>query len=70
MIPKTGIEQPFLIDPPEFIRNGPEYERINDLTSIHRANITDDYRIRESGRIVNLAKTVYDVDKDSPHYKN
>ena len=33
-------------------------------------NIVDDYRIRDSGRIVNLAKTVYDVDKESPHYKN
>lgn len=35
-----------------------------------KANIVDDYRIRESGRIVNLAKTVFDVEKDSPHYKN
>ena len=35
-----------------------------------KANIVDDYRIRESGRIVNLAKTVYDVEKESPHYKN
>ena len=26
--------------------------------------------MRETGRIVNLAKTVYDVERDSPHYKN
>jgi hypothetical protein len=32
--------------------------------------IIDDYRMRENNRIVNLAKTVYDIDKDSPHYKS
>ena len=26
--------------------------------------------MRDSSRVVNLAKTVYDVDKDSPHYAN
>lgn len=30
----------------------------------------DDYRMRETGRVVNLAKTVYDIDKESPYYKN
>ena len=33
-------------------------------------NILEEYRMRESGRIVNLAKTVFDVERDSPHYKN
>ena len=32
-------------------------------------NILEEYRMRETGRIVNLAKTVYEVDKESPHYK-
>ena len=32
--------------------------------------IVDDYRMRENNRVVNLAKTVYDIEKDSPHYKN
>ena len=32
--------------------------------------IIDDYRMRENARIVNLAKTVFDIEKDSPHYKN
>ena len=26
--------------------------------------------MRENSRIVNLAKVVYDVEKESPHYKN
>ena len=33
-------------------------------------NILEEYRMRETGRIVNLAKVVYDVERDSPHYKN
>lgn len=35
-----------------------------------RASIIEDYRLRENSRIVNMAKVVYDVEKDSPHYKN
>ena len=31
--------------------------------------IIDDYKMRDSNRIINLAKTVYDIDRDSPHYK-
>ena len=70
MIPRTGIEQPFLIEPPQHIKATAEFERTNELSAMLKANIVDDYRIRESGRIVNLAKTVFDVDKESPHYKN
>lgn len=65
-IPRTGIEQPFLIDPPFHIRVTQELERTNEISQMLRINILDDYR--NSGRIVNLAKTVYDVDRDSPHY--
>ena len=32
--------------------------------------IIEDYRLRESSRVINLAKTVYDVEKESPHYRN
>ncbi len=35
-----------------------------------RSAIIEDYRMRENSRIVNLAKVVYDADKESPHYKN
>ena len=31
MIPRTGIEQPFLIDPPEHIRETNDYERTNEV---------------------------------------
>ena len=32
--------------------------------------IVDDYKMRDANRIINLAKTVFDVDRESPHYKN
>jgi len=32
--------------------------------------IIEDYKMRDNNRIMNLAKVVYDIDKDSPHYKN
>lgn len=32
--------------------------------------IIEDYKMRENNRIMNMAKVVYDIDKDSPHYKN
>ena len=35
-----------------------------------RASCLDDYRVRETGRIINFAKVVYEIDKESPHYKN
>jgi len=70
MIPRTGIEQPFLIDPPEHIRRTREFERTCEISSMLKVAIVEDYKMRESNRIVNLAKTVYDLDKDSPHYKN
>lgn len=69
-IPRTGIEQPFLIDPPFHIRRTQDLERTNEISQNLKMNILEDYRIRETGRIVNLAKTVYDVERDSPHYKN
>ena len=47
-----------------------DLERINDISTSLKMAIIDDYRMRESSRVVNLAKTVYDIEKDSPHYKN
>jgi hypothetical protein len=70
MIPRTGIEQPFLIDPPYHIRKTHDLERINEGSQNFKMNILEEYRMRETGRIINLAKTVYDVERDSPHYKN
>lgn len=32
--------------------------------------IVEDYRMRENSRVVSLAKTVYDCDKESPYYRN
>ena len=69
-IPRTGIEQPFLIDPPVHLRKTNDLERTNEVSTHLKMNILDEYRMRETGRIVNLAKTVYDVERDSPHYKN
>ena len=69
-IPRTGIEQPFLIDPPVHIRKTNDLERTNEVSTHLKMNILEEYRMRETGRIVNLAKTVYDVERDSPHYKN
>ena len=70
MIPRTGIEQPFLIESPEHIRDTNDYERTNDISSMLKHAIIDDYKMRDTNRIMNLAKTVYDVDRESPHYKN
>ena len=70
MIPRTGIEQPFLIDTPEHIRDTNDYERTNEISSMLKHAIIDDYKMRDANRIINLAKTVYDIDRDSPHYKN
>lgn len=70
LYPRTGIEQPFLADPPQHIRNTVELERTNDISQMLRSAIIEDYRMRENSRIVNLAKVVYDVEKESPHYKN
>lgn len=69
-IPRTGIEQPFLIDPPVHIRRTQDLERTNEVSQHLKMNILEEYRMRETGRIVNLAKVVYDVERDSPHYKN
>ena len=70
MLPRTGIEQPFLSEPPVHIRRTNELERTNDISQMLRVSIVEDYRMRENSRIVNMAKTVFDVEKDSPHYKN
>ena len=70
MVPRTGIEQPFLFDPPIHIRETNEFERANDASSMFKLSMVEDYRIRENNRIVNLAKTVFDLERDSPHYKN
>lgn len=70
MIPRTGIEQPFLIDPPVHIRNTNDYERTNEISSMLKLAIIEDYKLKDANRIINLAKTVYDIDRDSPHYKN
>lgn len=70
MIPRTGIEQPFLIDPPLHIRKTQELERTNEGSQMFKINLLEEYRMLETGRIVNLAKTVFDVERDSPHYKN
>ena len=70
MIPRTGIEQPFLIDPPYHIRKTQDLERTNEGSQMLKINILEEYRMRETGRIINLAKTVFDVERDSPHYKN
>lgn len=35
-----------------------------------KAAIIEDYRMRESSRVISLAKTVYEVEKESPYYKN
>ena len=32
--------------------------------------IIEDYKMRENNRVISLAKTVFDVEKDSPYYKN
>jgi hypothetical protein len=70
IIPKTGIEQPFLLDNPTFSRSTNEYERTNDISPLLKSAITEDYKLRESSRIINLAKTVYDVERESPHYRD
>lgn len=70
MIPRTGIEQPFLIDPPVHIRHTNDYERTNEVSSMLKLAIVEDYKLKDANRIINLAKTVYDIDRESPHYKN
>lgn len=70
MIPRTGIEQPFLIDPPVHIRSTNDYERTNEVSSMLKLAVVEDYRMKDANRIINLAKTVFDIDRDSPHYKN
>ena len=35
-----------------------------------RMQIQEDYSMRESSRVVNFAKSVYEVEKDSPHYSS
>ena len=69
-VPRTGIEQPFLIEPPTHIRQTIDLERVNDISSMLKMAIIEDYKMRENNRIMNMAKVVYDIDKDSPHYKN
>ena len=69
-VPRTGIEQPFLIEPPAHIRQTIDLERVNDISSMLKMAIIEDYKMRENNRIMNMAKVVYDIDKDSPHYKN
>ena len=32
--------------------------------------IVEDYKLKDNNRIINLAKTVFDIDRESPHYKN
>lgn len=70
MIPRTGIEQPFLIDPPMHIRHTNDYERTNEISTMLKLAIVEDYKLKDANRIINLAKTVFDIDRDSPHYKN
>jgi len=67
--PRTGIEQPFLLVPPVHIRDTNDLERVNEYSHIVKQTIIDDYRMRESSRVINLAKTVYDAEKESPHYR-
>ena len=59
-----------MIDPPHHIRRTADLERTNEVSQMLKTSIIEEYRMRENGRIVNLAKTVYDVERDSPHYKN
>ena len=59
-----------MIDPPKHIRNTPELERINEISSMLKMAIVEDYRMRESSRVASLAKTVYDCEKESPYYKS
>ena len=68
-VPRTGIDQPFLLEPPKHIRETAEYERTNETSCMMKASVLDDYRVRDTGRLVNLAKTVFDIERDSPHYK-
>jgi len=32
--------------------------------------IVEDYKLKDNNRIINLAKTVFDIDRESPHYKS
>ena len=66
--PRTGIEQPFLLAPPFHIRQTSDLERTAEHSHIVKQTIIEDYKMRESSRVINLAKTVYDVDRESPHY--
>jgi hypothetical protein len=59
-----------LLTPPEHIRSTNDLERINDISPMLKAAIIEDYRMRESSRVISLAKTVYEVEKESPYYKN
>jgi hypothetical protein len=69
-IPRTGIEQPFLLSPPSFIRESNDFERINEISMSLKLQIIEEYRMRDKTRVINLAKTVYDCEKDSPHYRS
>lgn len=69
-LPKTGIEQPFLVKPPTFIRMTNELERTNEISLHLKGAMIEDYKLRESSRIINFAKTVYDSEKESPHYRD
>lgn len=69
-MPKTGIEQPFLAEAPSFLKTTGELERVNEINQMIKNAIVEDYKLRESSRIINFAKTVYDVDKESPHYRD
>ena len=40
------------------------------MSTMLKMTIVDDYKNRESNRVVNLAKTVFDLDKDSPYYNS
>ena len=59
-----------MIEPPKHIRATHELERISDISPMLKMAIVDDYRMRENGRVISLAKTVYDCERESPYYKN
>lgn len=40
------------------------------MSSVLKGAIVEDYKLRESSRIINFAKTVYDVEKESQHYRD
>lgn len=47
-----------------------ELERTNEIMPVMQSATIDDYKMREGSRVINFARTIFDVDKESPHYKD